>query len=141
MENKDLIMEAIKVKENSYSPYTKFDVGACLEADDGTLIHGCNVEDATIRCGSCAERSAIFTAIANGHRKFKKIAIVGGDLSDYTFPCGTCRQMLHEFAPNIEIVLAKYSKDERLFVRSYKLPELFPRAFGPEDLDMEEEAK
>ncbi len=139
MENKKLIMKAIEAQKNSYSPYTKYPVGACLETDDGTLIRGCNIEDATIRCGACAERCAIFTAISNGYRKFKKIAIVGGDLSEYTFPCGTCRQMLHEFAPNIEIVLAKYSKDNRLFVRSYKLPELFPRAFGPEDLDTEEE--
>ena len=139
MENKDLIMEAIKAQKNSYSPYTKYPVGACLETDDGTLICGCNVEDASTRGGTCAERCALFTAISKGYRKFKRIAIVGGDLSDYTFPCGTCRQMLHEFSPNIEIVLAKYSKDDRLFVRSYKLRELFPRAFGPEDLDIEEE--
>ena len=141
MENKDLIMEAIKAQKNSYSPYTKYPVGACLETDDGTLICGCNVEDASTRGGTCAERCALFTAISKGYRKFKRIAIVGGDLSDYTFPCGTCRQMLNEFAPDIEIIVAKYDISKNLKCNSCVLSDLLPYAFGPKNLDIEEEAK
>ena len=100
MTDYDLIELAKQASENSYSPYSKFKVGAALLCKDGTVFLGCNVENVSFGATNCAERTAIFSAIINGHREFSKIAVVGmsdGKIKDFTPPCGICRQVLKEF--------------------------------------------
>lgn len=87
---------AIKARENAYSPYSHFAVGAALLCEDGTLFEGCNIENASYGLTNCAERTAIFKAVSEGHIKFKALAVVA-----YTegpcAPCGACRQVMAEF--------------------------------------------
>lgn len=134
MENKELIKKALDAREKSYSPYSKFKVGACLEAEDGSLYCGCNVENASYSVTNCAERTAFFHAISQGVTKFQKIAIVGGqDKADECCPpCGVCRQVMMEFCDpdTFEIILGK----EDLSYQSYTLRELLPLGFGPDNL-------
>lgn len=130
MENIDLIKEAIKAQKNSYSPYSKYPVGVCIEAEDGKLFFGCNIENSAYGVSNCGERTALFSAVADGYKKFRKIAIVGGKLKDFAYPCGACRQALSEFAPDIEVVLGKYDENKNLIIKSYKLSELLPHSFG-----------
>jgi len=130
---KNLIETAIKTRENAYVPYSNFKVGAGLLTDDGTIFGGCNVENAAFTPGNCAERTAIFAAVAQGHAKFKAIAIVGGAdaLADNCFPCGVCRQVLMEFCPpDFPIIIAQSPDAYRIFT----LAELLPHGFGPANL-------
>ncbi|MEG1257034.1 cytidine deaminase [Clostridium sp.] len=130
MENKELVKTAIDARENSYSPYSKFKVGAAIEMEDGTVFTGCNIENASYGATNCAERTAIFKAVSEGHKVMKKIAVVG-DMSTYTAPCGICRQVIAEFADkDIEIILIK-NKDE---YKVKTLEEILPGAFTKEDL-------
>lgn len=121
-----LVEAARAVRERAYAPYSRFKVGAALEAHDGTVLVGCNVENATYGLTICAERSAIFRAIADGFqpRAFSRIAIVAGT-DEPTPPCGACRQLLWEFCGDIELVLANL---ERVTAR-YRLSELLPKPF------------
>ena len=105
MDNEKLIEVAKKAKEFSYSPYSKFRVGAALLCEDGSVYTGCNVENAAYGPSNCAERTAIFKAVSEGNKKFKKIAIIS-DQASPTYPCGVCRQVMSEFAPNLEIIAA-----------------------------------
>ncbi len=96
--------QALAVRENAYAPYSGFQVGAVLAAADGRLFYGCNVENASYSMTICAERNAIFAAIAAGVREFHKIAIVGGKTAEEArkkpcLPCGACLQVLAEFCP------------------------------------------
>lgn len=115
----------------AYVPYSNFPVGAALITDDGTVFTGCNVENASFGLTCCAERTAIFTAAAAGHRVVRAIAVTAPRVPTVT-PCGACRQVLNEFKPD----------DADLFVlldgpdaRAVPLGELLPAAFGPRDLD------
>ena len=128
MNDKELIKKAIKAQEKSYSPYSNFSVGSALITEDNQLFTGCNIEIASYSPTICAERTAIFKAISEGYRKIKSIAIVGD--SDFTYPCGVCRQVIREFGKDATVIIAK-SVDE---YRKYKLEELLPYSFGPEDL-------
>lgn len=119
-----LIQKAMEARRQSYSPYSKFAVGAALEADDGTVITGTNVENASYGLSVCAERVALVKAISQGKRKFKRLAVVA-DYPEPPPPCGMCRQMLIEFAPDLELVLANL-KGEMEIVR---LNQLLPKAF------------
>jgi cytidine deaminase len=101
----NLIAAARRARENADAAYSKFKVGAALETGDGTVITGCNVENATYGLTICAERVAMFKALSEGHRVFTRIAIVA-DTDSPTPPCGACRQILWEFAGNLEIQLA-----------------------------------
>lgn len=134
MDNKELIKRALAAREKSYSPYSKFKVGACLEAENGSVYCGCNIENASYSVTNCAERTAFFQAVSQGITKFQKIAIVGGqDKADgYCPPCGVCRQVMMEFCDpdNFEIILGK----EDLSYQVYTLRELLPLGFGPENL-------
>jgi cytidine deaminase len=115
---------ALAVRENAHAPYSKFRVGAALEDTDGRVHTGCNVENATYGLTLCAERVAVFKAISEGAREFRRIAIAA-DTDTLTPPCGACRQILWEFCGDIEIVLVNLrGKNEVL-----RLKELFPRAF------------
>lgn len=130
MEIRELVKLAIEAREKAYVPYSKFKVGAAIEMEDGSVFTGCNIENASYGATNCAERTAIFKAVSEGHSVMKKIAIVG-DMSTYTAPCGICRQVIAEFAAkDIEIVLIK-NQDEYI-VKT--LEEILPGAFTKEDL-------
>ncbi|MDO4555196.1 MAG: cytidine deaminase [Lachnospiraceae bacterium] len=133
-EEEKLIETAMNQLAFSYAPYSDFKVGAAIETMDGEIYGGCNIENAAFGPGNCAERTAIFKAVSEGKRHFKRIAIVGGKagcVRDYCPPCGVCRQVMREFcSPNFQIILAKNSKDYKVMT----LNELFPESFGPDQL-------
>jgi cytidine deaminase len=119
-----LVTAARRAREFAHAPFSRFKVGAALEAEDGTVITGCNVENATYGLTICAERVAVFKAISEGHRVFRRIAIVA-DTSEPTPPCGACRQILWEFGGNLEVILAN-TKEE---TGRYRLEALLPLPF------------
>jgi len=129
MTDRDLIVKAAEAMENSYSPYSRFPVGAALECSDGTVFTGCNIENAALGNTMCAERVALFTAVAAGHRSFRRIAIMSNG-SDYCFPCGACRQSLMEFSPDIEVLC---SRADGRYV-SYPLKKMLPCAFAAKSM-------
>ncbi len=124
MTDKQLVKKAIEAKEYSYSPYSKFRVGAALLCGDGRVYTGCNIENAAYGPSNCAERTAMFKAISEGNRNFKKIAVVL-DNEDFAYPCGVCRQVMMEFAPNLEIIMANCKGD---YIKK-SLTDLLPYAF------------
>ncbi len=119
-----LLTAALAVRENAFAPYSHFTVGAALEDDDGRIHTGCNVENATYGLTVCAERVAIFKAISEGVRKFRRVA-VAADTENLTPPCGACRQILWEFCGDIEIALV----NPRGKTETYQLKDLFPKPF------------
>jgi len=119
-----LLSAALAVRENAFAPYSKFRVGAALEDTEGRIHTGCNVENATYGLTICAERVAVFKAISEGVRRFRRIA-VAADTDDLTPPCGACRQILWEFCGDVEIVLV----NPRGKTETYQLKELFPKPF------------
>ena len=126
MTDQELLELAKKAAENSYSPYSHFPVGAALECADGTVFTGCNVENAAYGSTICAERTALVKAISEGQRSFTAIAIAGsGD--DFCWPCGSCRQMLCEFAPDLRVLAVR--QDGQFEIST--LDALLPHAFGP----------
>ena len=131
----ELIERALKARENSYCPYSNYAVGACLEAEDGSLYDGCNVENASYGATNCAERTAVFKAVSEGKKRFVRIAIAGGvkgqNPKDYAYPCGVCRQVLNEFTDSsMEIIVAISTEIYEIKT----LGELLPDAFGPNNL-------
>jgi len=119
-----LASAALAARENAHAPYSHFRVGAALEDTSGRVHTGCNVENATYGLTLCAERIAVFKAISEGARKFRRIAIAA-DTAALTPPCGACRQILWEFCGDIEMILVNpRGKSETL-----QLKDLFPRAF------------
>ena len=134
MTDKELVQCAFAMHEFSYVPYSKFPVGAALLCADGTVFTGCNVENAAFGSTICAERTALVKAVSEGHRDdFVRIAVVGNS-SDYCWPCGACRQMLYEFAPDLTLLVARGDHE---FVRT-TLRELMPHGFGPKDLEQKD---
>ena len=130
MTDQALIDLAFTMLERSYAPYSHFPVGAALLCDDGTVFTGCNVENAAYGSCICAERTALVKAVSEGHRDdFVRLAVVGRS-EDYCWPCGACRQMLYEFAPELTVLVARGDGD---FVR-IPLRELLPHGFGPASL-------
>jgi cytidine deaminase len=119
-----LIEAALRARENAHAPYSKFKVGAALEDETGRIHTGCNVENATYGLTVCAERVAVFKAISEGARKFRRIA-VAADTDALTPPCGACRQILWEFCGDIEVILA----NPRGKTETLRLRDLFPRPF------------
>src|SRR5208283_1629571 len=120
----DLLVAALEVRLNAHAPFSNFKVGAAIEDESGRVFTGCNVENATYGLTVCAERVAIFKAISEGARSFKRVAVVA-DTDTLTPPCGACRQILWEFCGDVEIVLANLTgKTETL-----RLGTLLPRAF------------
>jgi cytidine deaminase len=115
---------ALAAREHAHAPYSKFQVGAALEDASGRVHTGCNVENATYGLTLCAERVAVFKAISEGAREFRRIAIAA-DTETLTPPCGACRQILWEFCGDIEIVLVNLRGKSEVV----RLKELFPRAF------------
>lgn len=129
MQVQELCQKALDMLQMAYVPYSHFPVGAALECDDGTVFTGCNIENASYTPTICAERTAVFKAVSEGHREFVRIAIAA-DTDGFTAPCGVCRQVLREFAPNLEVILVNKHGD----TKTLTLPDLFPYSFGPEDL-------
>ena len=129
MTDRKLIGVAAEAMKNSYSPYSRFKVGAAVECIDGTVYSGCNIENAALGSTICAEVATVATAVSAGKRSFKRIAIIS-DGSTYCFPCGSCRQLLSEFSPDVEVLSAR--ADGRYV--SYPLSTLLPMAFGKEQL-------
>ena len=120
----ELIEAATRVRENAYAPFSEFKVGSALETDDGEIITGSNVESASYGLTVCAERVAVWTAISQGKRKVKKIAVVA-DTEELTPPCGVCRQIIWEFGGDIPVVLANLRGD----TETVQMKDLLPRAF------------
>ena len=129
MDKKELVRLAIEARESSYSPYSNFRVGAALLTSGGKVYQGCNVENAAYGSTLCAERTALVKAISEGCRSFTRLAVVGNS-ADYCWPCGACRQMLYEFAPDLEVLVAR---QDHTFVK-YTLRQLLPQGFGPDSL-------
>lgn len=115
---------ALAARERAHAPYSGFKVGAALEADDGSIYTGCNIENATYGLTMCAERVALFKAISEGARRFRRIA-VAADTERLTPPCGSCRQLLWEFCGDAEIILVNLRGESE----SHTMRDLFPRAF------------
>ena len=129
MTEKELCQKAIAMLDMAYIPYSHFPVGAALECSDGTVFTGCNIENAAYSPTICAERTAVAKAVSEGHTDFVRI-VVAGRSKDYCVPCAVCRQVLREFAPDIEVICINGAGEEKVFT----LPELLPHSFGPEFL-------
>lgn len=133
---KKLIGIAIDNIVYSYAPYSEFNVSAVLETTSGEIYTGVNIENAAYSPTNCAERTAVFKAVSEGHRSFSRIVVLGGSKSnivDFVTPCGVCRQVLVEFTnpEEFEVILAKSVEEYKV----YKLSELLPYSFGPSDLE------
>lgn len=131
MNMEQLLAESKVAREKAYVPYSKFQVGAALLAEDGTVYHGCNIENAGYSMTNCAERTAFFKAVSEGVKNFKALAVVA-DTDRPCSPCGACRQVMAEFcAPDMPVYLTNLKGD----VQQTAVGELLPGAFTPEDLD------
>jgi len=119
-----LVKAARQARLKAVADYSHFKVGAALEAADGTIITGCNIENATYGLTVCAERVAMWKALSDGHRKFRRIAVVA-DTNDPTPPCGPCRQILWEFGGDLDVILANLRAEKG----RHKLSALLPLPF------------
>ncbi len=125
MPGSDLLVDAARAaRERAVADYSGFKVGAALETHDGLIVTGCNIENATYGLTVCAERVAVFKALSDGHRIFRRIAVVA-DTDAPTPPCGACRQILWEFAGDIEVTLANLHS----ITGRYRMSELLPHPF------------
>ena len=127
MDKNELVKLALEARENSYSPYSGFRVGAALLTQSGKVYKGCNVENGAFSPTNCAERTAVFSAVCDGEKDFSAIAVVGGtdEINAFCPPCGVCRQVLSEFCgADFEIYL--FNGEE---IRTFTLGELFPESF------------
>ena len=127
----ELIHKAIAAREFAYAPYSNFCVGAALLTKSGKIYTGCNVENAAFGSTICAERTALLKAISEGCREGWTAIAIAGTGEDYCWPCGACRQMLYEFAPELRVLAARgdgqYVEEE--------LSRLLPHGFGPKSLN------
>lgn len=130
MNKRDLFILANNAMNNSYAPYSNYNVGAVLLCKNGSIYKGCNVENASYSLTNCAERTALFSAISNGEKEFESICIVGGKngvITDYAMPCGACRQVLAEFCDEDFKVYVCINENE---IKEFKLSELIPYSFN-----------
>lgn len=132
-----LIETAIEARKKSYSPYSHYRVGAALLTSDGHMFSGCNIENAAYTPTNCAERTAFFKAVSEGVRDFTAIAIVGSpegdEITQYSYPCGVCRQVMMEFCDPkaFQVIVAKSAEEYE--IRTLK--EFLPEGFGPANLN------
>lgn len=130
MDIRDLIKKAIDLKKRAYAPYSNFHVACVVMTKSGKIFDGVNVENAAYSPSLCAERNALSTAITQGERDFAYIVITGD--SEYTYPCGVCRQFIREFADgDTRIVVAKDSEN----YKTYTIEDLLPESFSKKDLE------
>jgi cytidine deaminase len=120
----ELVTAARRARRHAHAAYSHFKVGAALETDDGTVVTGCNIENATYGLTICAERVAMFKALSEGHRKFRRVAVVA-DTDAPTPPCGACRQILWEFGGDLEVILANLRRE----TGRHRLRDLLPLPF------------
>ena len=128
MNKNELVSLALSARENSYSPYSGFKVGAALLTKNGKVYKGCNIENGAFSPTNCAERTAVFTAVADGEKEFEAIAVVGGadEIKNFCSPCGVCRQVLSEFCKeDFEIHL--FNGEE---IKTFTLGKLLPESFN-----------
>ena len=123
-DSRQLVAAARQARRRARAGYSGFKVGAALETADGTIITGCNIENATYGLTMCAERVAMFKALSDGHSRFRRVAVVA-DTEDPTPPCGSCRQILWEFAGDIEVILANLRRE----TARHRMSELLPLPF------------
>ena len=128
-ETKELWQTAVKVRQNAYTPYSHFKVGAALLAASGKIYCGCNIENASYGLTCCAERNAIFAAVCAGERDFKALCVVADDDKPVA-PCGACRQVIAEFG--IPLVVMGNLKEE---TKTMTAEELLPYGFGQESMN------
>jgi cytidine deaminase len=126
----DLIQSAINASKNAYNPYSNYTVGAALQASDGTVFTGCNIECASYSPTTCAERTALVKAISEGYRQFDKIVVVTQNAGS---PCGVCRQFLYEFSPELTVIIADLDGQVHHVM---SLSDLLPLGFGPSKLEI-----
>lgn len=127
MTHDELIARAVATRERAYAPYSNFKVGAALLGKSGRVYTGCNVENAAYGPSICAERTAVFKAVSEGEREFEAIAVV----TEYgASPCGTCRQVMVEFAPEMTVIIV----DTQGNARRTKVRDLLPDGFTPDHL-------
>jgi cytidine deaminase len=126
---KDLVKQARAAMQHAWAPYSNFHVGAAIEAEDGTVYVGCNVESASYGLTICAERMALGAAVVGGARKLKRI-VVTTDVDPPAAPCGACRQLLAEFGLDLEVTAVGPATEKR-----WTLAKLLPDAFTKETLD------
>ena len=129
MTDRELVDLAKKAMKNAYVPYSNFKVGAALLDKNGDVHLGCNIENAAYGATNCAERTALFSAVAKGIKEFEKIAVVASS-GDYASPCGICRQVLFEFMPDGKVILDSDEKGMKVFTAR----ELLPFGFSSADL-------
>ena len=127
MTHQELVQIAIDMQARSYAPYSHFPVGAALLCRDGTVFTGCNVENAAYGSTICAERTALVKAISEGHTDDFSVIAIAGQGDDYCWPCGSCRQMLYEFAPDLTVLAAR--RDGAF--QAAGISQLLPHGFGP----------
>ena len=130
MTNEMLLQLAMDASKHAYVPYSGFHVGAAVECSDGTVFTGCNVENASYGAANCAERTAMFKAVSEGHRDLVRIAIYSPDSEIFAMPCGICRQVMAEFNYDLEIILSKANGEMKVMT----LRQLLPEAFTPDSL-------
>ncbi len=130
MDAKKLLEEANKGKEKAYVPYSGFRVGAALLTKKGTIYTGCNIENASYSVTICAERTALFKAVSEGEREFEAIAVVS-DSSHWSYPCGSCLQVLREFSGDLKIIVGNNKGDYEV----KGIHQLFPFPFTPDTME------
>eukprot|EP00090_Calanus_glacialis_P024060 TRINITY_DN3735_c0_g1_i1.p1 TRINITY_DN3735_c0_g1~~TRINITY_DN3735_c0_g1_i1.p1 ORF type:complete len:155 (-),score=30.78 TRINITY_DN3735_c0_g1_i1:39-503(-) len=128
-----LCRSSLSAREHSYSPYSKFKVGATLQCPDGSMVSGCNVENASYGLAICAERTAVVKAVSTGVTDFLSVAIAADLKTEFVGPCGMCRQTLAEFNPDMTIYLVRLDG----MVQVTNLNILLPGAFSPKRLTLE----
>ncbi len=135
MTDSELMMLAENARKNAYAPYSGYTVGAALLLKTGTVVTGCNVENASFGATICAERAAIAAAIAGGNRDFCALAVVGGKANEpantFFSPCGICRQTLREFCRDDFRILIGCGKE----IRTFRLGELLPARFAADAME------
>lgn len=135
MTDEQLIEAARRAREQAYVPYSRFPVGAALLTEDGQLYTGCNIENASFGLTNCGERTAIFKAVSEGHRRFTAIAVIA-ETDGPVSPCGACRQVMSEFGPDARVILTNLQGNTQVTT----VRELLPGAFTPADLPQKEDA-
>ena len=128
----DLLLDkAQEARDHSYAPYSKYNVGAALMTADGQIYQGCNIENAGFTSTICAERTAFFKAVYDGHRAFRAIAVIATG-EELGFPCGVCRQVMAEFCDRDFIIVTANRDRTKVDVSDFET--LLPHSFGPKDL-------
>lgn len=126
MTDRELVQKAMEMQKFAYCPYSKFPVGAALLCADGSVFTGCNVESAAYGSTICAERTALLKAVSEGYRENWTAIAVAGKGEEFCWPCGSCRQMLYEFAPELRVLAVRGDGE----FEEAKLSDLLPRGFG-----------